>query len=100
MRSLRWRLVAAGLSKAQSGPSNSILVDEAEWYKMNYPQQIAFMQSFECSMAERGKKQFLYMDVRSLATGKLLATWTLRRIEASGGTPRPDQSWNVGSYGG
>ena len=43
---------------------------------MNYPQQIAFMQSFECSVGG-GKKQFLYIDVRSLATGKLLATWML-----------------------
>ena len=54
---------------------DSILVEEGMWFGMNYPKQIAFMQSFECSLG-RGKKQFLYMDVRSLATGKLLATWT------------------------
>ena len=64
------------LVKGPKGLRDSILVQEGEWYKMNYPQQIAFMQSFECSLG-RGKKQFLYMDVRSLATGKLLATWTL-----------------------
>jgi len=62
------------LVKGPEGLRDSILVQEGEWYKMNYPQQIAFMQSFECSLG-RGKKQFLYMDVRSLATGKLLATW-------------------------
>ena len=47
------------------------------WFKMNYPEQIAFMQSFECAMRWSGGKHLLYMDVRSLATGKLLATWTL-----------------------
>jgi hypothetical protein len=44
---------------------------------MNYPQQIAFMQSFECDIARGVNKHLLYMDVRSLATGTLLATWTL-----------------------
>jgi len=66
---------------------DSILVQEGEWYKMNYPQQIAFMQSFECSMGG-GKKQFLYLDVRSLATGKLLATWTLGALKPA--EERPD----------
>ena len=64
------------LVKGPKSLRNSILVQEGEWYKMNYPQQIAFMQSFECSIAG-GNKHLLYMDVRSLATGKLLATWTL-----------------------
>ena len=64
------------LVKGPKGLRESILIKESDWYKMNYPQQIAFMQSFECSVGG-GKKQFLYMDVRSLATGKLLATWTL-----------------------
>jgi hypothetical protein len=54
-----------------------ILVDERTWFAMNYLRQIAFMQSFECSLAGGSKKQLLYMDVRSLATGNLLATWTL-----------------------
>ena len=65
-----------------NGPKNAlqreyILVDERTWFAMNYLQQIAFMQSFECSLAGGSKKQLLYMDVRSLATGNLLATWTL-----------------------
>jgi hypothetical protein len=47
------------------------------WLGMNYPKQIAFMQSFECAMAGLSGKHLLYMDVRSLATGGLLATWTL-----------------------
>ena len=51
-------------------------IEDGEWYKMNYPQQIAFMQSFECSLVGSGKKEFLYMDVRSRAPLKLLATWT------------------------
>jgi hypothetical protein len=54
---------------------DSILMEKGEWYKMNYPQQNAFMQSFEYSIGGC-KKQFLYMNVRSLANGKLLATWT------------------------
>jgi len=56
---------------------DSILVKEDEWFKMDYPQQIGFMQSFECAMAGVGGKHLLYMDVRSRATGKLLATWSL-----------------------
>ena len=64
------------LVKGPKGLRDSILVREGEWYKMNYPQQIAFMQSFECDMAGASGKHLLYMDVRSLATGKLLATWT------------------------
>jgi hypothetical protein len=65
------------LVNGPKGLRDSILVQEGEWYKMNYPQQIAFMQSFECSLAGGSNKQLLYMDVRSLATGNLLATWTL-----------------------
>jgi hypothetical protein len=54
---------------------DSILVREVDWYKMNYPQQISFMQSLECSMAGLSGKHLLIMDVRSLTTGKLLASW-------------------------
>ena len=74
------------LANGPKGLRNSILIDDGEWYKMNYLQQIAFMQSFECSLG-RGKKEFLYMDERSLATGKLLATWTLGVLKPADGTP-------------
>jgi hypothetical protein len=47
------------------------------WFGMNYPQQIVFMQSFECAMGGAGGKKLLYMDVRSLGTGKLRATWSV-----------------------
>jgi hypothetical protein len=56
---------------------DSILVEEGMWFGMNYPKQIAFMQSYECAMGGAGGKKFLYMDVRSIGTGRLLATWTL-----------------------
>ena len=69
------------LVKGPKGLRDSILVQEGEWYEMNYPQQIAFMQSFECSVAGLSGKHLLYMDVRSLATGKLLATWTLGTLK-------------------
>jgi hypothetical protein len=65
------------LVKGPKGLRDSILVQEGMWFEMNYLQQIAFMQSFECSLAGGSNKQLLYMDVRSLATGNLLATWTL-----------------------
>ena len=65
------------LFKGPKGLRDSILIQEGEWYKMDYPQQSAFMQSFECDLAGGSNKQLLYMDVRSLATGRLLATWTL-----------------------
>ena len=65
------------LFKGPKGLRDSILIQEGEWYKMDYPQQSAFMQSFECDLAGGSNKQLLHMDVRSLATGRLLATWTL-----------------------
>src|SRR5262249_22185702 len=65
------------LVKGPNGLRDSILVQEDMWFSMNYPQQIDFMQSFECAMGGAGGKKVLYMDVRSLATGKLLTTWTL-----------------------
>ena len=61
---------------------DSILVQESMWFGMNYPAQITFMQSFECASAGPSGKHLLYLDVRSLGTGKLLATWLL-------GTLRP-----------
>ena len=67
----------AALVKGPKGLRDSILIQEGEWYKMDYPQQSAFMQSFECDLAGGSNKQLLYMDIRSLATGRLLATWTL-----------------------
>ncbi len=84
------------LVKGPKGLRDSILVQEDQWFAMNYLKQIAFMQSFECAMAGASGKQLLYMDVRSLATGNLLATWTLGVLkpaqapgrEASPGTPR------------
>ena len=39
------------------------------------------MQSYECALAGASGKHLLYMDVRSLGTGKLLATWTLGALE-------------------
>src|SRR6478609_7168166 len=62
------------------GPANlrdSILIQESMWFGMNYPKQIAFMQSFDCANAGPNGKHLLYVDVRSLSTGKLLATWLL-----------------------
>jgi hypothetical protein len=72
------------LVKGPKSLRDSILVQEDMWFQMNYPGQIAFMQSFECSVSG-GKKKFLYMDVRSLATGKLLATWTLGALKPADG---------------
>jgi hypothetical protein len=73
------------LVKGPKGLRDSILVQEGIWFEMNYPKQIAFMQSFECSLAGGSTKQLLYMDVRSLATGNLLATWTLGELKPAQG---------------
>jgi hypothetical protein len=75
------------LAEGPKGLRDSILIKEGEWYKMNYLQQISFMQALECSMAGTSGKQLLYMDVRSLETGSLLATWSLGTLEPSGGAP-------------
>jgi hypothetical protein len=44
---------------------------------MNYP--------FECDMAGGVDKHLLYMEVRSPATGRLLATWTLGVLKTAEG---------------
>ena len=41
---------AGTLVKGPKGLRDSILVQESMWFGMNYPKQIAFMQSFECAM--------------------------------------------------
>jgi hypothetical protein len=76
------------LVKGPKAFRDSILIEEGMWFGMNYPEQIAFMQSFECSIGG-GKKHFLYMDVRSLATGKLLATWTLGTLKPAEEARKP-----------
>jgi len=67
---------------------DSILVEEGMWFGMNYPKQIAFMQSFECAWGGTGGKKLLYMDVRSLGTGRLLATWIAGALKPA--EERPD----------
>ena len=69
------------LVKGPKSLRDSILIQESMWFEMNYPKQIAFMQSFECAMGGTSGKHLLYMDVRSLDTGKLLATWSLGALE-------------------
>ena len=81
MRSSRTLPVRARLLKVLRAFANSILVQETMWFDMNYPKQIAFMQSFECAIGGLSGKHLLYLDVRSLGTGKLLATWSLGRLE-------------------
>jgi hypothetical protein len=73
------------LARGPKGLRDSILIKEGEWFKMNYLQQTAFMQAFECSLAGISGKQLLYMDVRSLETGTLLATWSLGTLEPTRG---------------
>ena len=70
--------ISAGtLAKGPKGLRDSMLIQDGFWFDMNYLEQIAFMQRFECAASAGSGKKLLYMDVRSLATGKLLATWTL-----------------------
>jgi hypothetical protein len=81
-RALIENAISAGtIFKGPKGLRESILVQEKMWFGMNYLQQIDFMRSFECSMAGTSGKKLLYMDVRSFATGKLLATWTLGALK-------------------
>ena len=83
------------LVEGPKGLRDSILVQEGMWFGMNYPRQIAFMQSFECSIAGLSGKHLLVMDVRSLATGNLLATWFAGTLKPAEGphdlTNRPVQ---------
>ena len=70
--------ISAGtLAKGPKGLRDSMLIQDGFWFDMNYLEQIVFMQRFECAASAGSGKKLLYMDVRSLATGRLLATWTL-----------------------
>lgn len=83
-RALIENAISAGtLVKGPKGLRDSVLVQESMWFGMNYLQQIDFMRSFECAMGGTGGKKLLYMDVRSFATGKLLATWTAGILKAA-----------------
>jgi hypothetical protein len=82
--------ISAGtLAKGPTGLRDSMLVHEGFWLDMNYPEQIAFMQRFACAAGGLSGKQLLYMDVRSLANGRLLATWTLGVLKPAEERPDP-----------
>jgi hypothetical protein len=88
------------LVEGPKGLRDSILVQEGLWFGMDYPQQTAFMQSLECSMAGSSGKHLLVMDVRSLATGKLLATWLAGSLEPTEEPPTVEPQTNLGMSGG
>ena len=93
--------ISAGtLVKGPKGLRDSILIDEGMWFDMNYLKQTAFMQSYECATAGLSGKQLLYMDLRSLATGQLLATWALGVLKpAEGVTNRGRPGTSKGDSG-
>jgi hypothetical protein len=81
-RALIQGAISAGtIVKGPATLRDSILVQESMWFGMNYPKQIAFMQSFDCANGGPSGKHVLYVDVRSLSTGKLLATWLLGTLK-------------------
>jgi len=85
--------ISAGtLVKGPKGLRDSILIDEGMSFDMNYLKQTAFMQSYECATAD--------MDLRSLATGQLLATWALGVLKpAEGVTNRGRPGTSKGDSG-
>jgi hypothetical protein len=80
--------INAGMLVGPKSLHDSILVHEGMWLDMNYPEQIVFMQRFECAMGGAGGKHLLSMDVRSLGTDKLLATWFFGQLKPA--EERPD----------
>ena len=84
----RERHIGAGtLAKGPKGLRDSMLIQDGFWFDMNYLEQIVFMQRFECAESAGSGKKLLYMDVRSLGTGRLLATWTLGVLKPGEGRP-------------
>ena len=80
--------ISAGtLAKGPKGLRDSMLIQDGFWFDMNYLEQIVFMQRFECAASAGSGKKLLYMDVRSLGTGRLLATWTLGVLKPGEGRP-------------
>ena len=78
---------AGTLAKGPKGLRDSMLIQDGFWFDMNYLEQIVFMQRFECAASAGSGKKLLYMDVRSLGTGRLLATWTLGVLKPGEGRP-------------
>ena len=81
---------AGTLAKGPKGLRNSMLIHDGFWFDMNYLEQIVFMQRFECAASAGSGKKLLYMDVRSLGTGRLLATWTLGVLKPRPATNNPE----------
>ena len=85
-------VTAGTLAKGPKGLRDSMLVHEGFWFDMNYPEQIAFMQRFECAAAGTSGKHLLYMDVGRLPPE---GYWRLGRLGCSSQprdpTTRPSQ---------
>ena len=89
---IKGAISAGTIVKGPATLRDLILVQESMWFGMNYPKQIAFMQSFDCANGGPSGKHVLYVDVRSLATGRLLATWfagALKPTEEPRDQPNP-----------
>src|SRR6478752_6781054 len=86
------------LLKGPKSLRDSILVEEGMWFGMNYPKQIAFMQSYECAMAGASGKHLLHG--REVAWHRQvvidLDTWG---IEANRRALQPDQPRNARTNG-
>jgi hypothetical protein len=84
--------ISAGTLVGPKSLYDPILVHEGMWFDMNYPEQTAFMQRFECAMGGAGGKHLLCMEVKSLGTGKLLATWFFGVLEPAQDVTNPGMS--------
>jgi hypothetical protein len=82
---------AGTIAKGPKGLRDSMLVQESFWFDMNYPEQITFMQRFECAAAGVSGKHLLYHGCeiacqRQVELGRL--EWLSR---PRGPTTRPSQ---------
>ena len=58
-----------------------VLVNDAYWARMNYRARVGFMRSLDCAIAGPGKA-LANTDVRSQASGTLLARWEGGKLNA------------------
>ncbi len=67
------------LQTAPGGGGLTVLVADALWYGMNYPQKQRFAEELTCAIAGAGKG-ITEMRFKSLQTGKTIGEWKLTTL--------------------
>ena len=70
---------AMGVLKTEP-PAKGVLVNDVFWQQMDFAKRVHFAKRLECALAGPGKI-LAEMPLHSQATGSLLATWSLGKLQ-------------------